>query len=176
MTRAVTLDIETLGHTPTCVILTVGAIKFDPHGRTPIGPSLYLRLDIEEQLALSRTVDDSTLEWWSKQDRNVLEEALMSDERVSLDDFRQQFNKFLFGVDDIWAQGPVFDITVIENLYRSKGWSFPWNYWQIRDSRTLFGVHGDCRKRDNKKMHNALEDCISQTEAIISTYKKIHSR
>ena len=49
----------------------------------------------------------------------------------------------------------------------------PWNFWQIRDSRTLFGVHGDPRQKGKAGLHNALEDAISQAEAVQTVFKRI---
>lgn len=156
------LDMETLATTPDAVILTVGAIRFDPHTISPSHADLYLRINVDEQLALGRQVNNDTIDWWGKQDPLVRDEALSDDNRVSLDHFTSQLNKFLVGVDNIWAQGPVFDIVMLENLYRQLGKPVPWNYWQIRDSRTLFGTHGDPREKGRTGHHNALDDCKYQ--------------
>ena len=168
------LDLETLGTHPDCVILTLGAIKFDPFGNREPGPGIYLRLDINEQLAIGRSTLDSTIEWWAKQDPEVREEALGdSRSRTNIGDMKKELNKFLVGVDHIWAQGPAFDIVILENLYRSQSWPIPWHFWQIRDSRTLFGVHGDPRKSGRDQAHNALADCFYQAQAVQKIYKDL---
>jgi len=174
MTTCVMLDLETLGTRPDCVILTLGAIKFNPYSDQEPGPGIYFRLDIEDQLALGRTVDDSTIDWWAQQDPRVKEEAMgESGDRVDVAKMRYELNKFLVGVDYIWAQGPAFDIVILEDLYRSQGWGFPWHFWQIRDSRTLFGVHGDPREKGRDQAHNALADCYYQAQAVQKTYKSL---
>jgi hypothetical protein len=48
-----------------------------------------------------------------------------------------------------------------------------WQYWQITDSRTLFKLHGDPRVKGKAGLHNALEDCVSQAEAVQQTYSLI---
>ena len=101
------------------------------------------------------------------------EEALGESDRVSLDTLYRDLNKFLVGVDNIWAQGPVFDIAILENLYRQCGWPTPWQFWQISDSRTLFKTHGDPRVKGKAGLHNALEDCVSQATAVQQIYKKL---
>ena len=53
------------------------------------------------------------------------------------------------------------------------GWPAPWYYWQIRDSRTLFGVHGDPREKNKENLHNALADCVSQAQAVQEIYKAL---
>ncbi len=171
MTISVMLDIETLGYRPECVILTLGAVRFDPRGKVYTDQALYLKPDVDQQIELGRCLDDSTVDWWAQQPEHIREEAMSMDDRISLDKFHDDLNKFMVGVDDIWCQGPVFDICILENLYRSQGWSIPWNYWQIRDSRTLFKVHGDPRSRDTNLKHNALEDCVIQAQALIKVYQ-----
>jgi hypothetical protein len=174
MATSVMLDIETLGFRPNCVVLSLGAVKFNAQKATIYQLGLDLKLDVDQQLSIGRTVDDSTVEWWSKQHPLVIEEAMTGLNRVSLENFRQQLNKFLVGADEIWAQGPVFDIAILENLYEQMQWPFPWNYWQIRDSRTLFAVHGDSRVKQQGKLHNAMEDAKSQAQAVIDVYKKLN--
>jgi exodeoxyribonuclease VIII len=160
------LDLESLGTRPDCAILTLGAIKFNPYVLDSFGDSLYLRIDVNEQLALGREVQEDTLTWWSNQAEDVREEALGEGNRVSLTEMYRQLNRFCVGATNIWCQGPAFDIVILENIYRQMGWPTPWQFWQIRDSRTLFGVHGDPREKNKAGLHNALEDCVSQAQGV----------
>ena len=171
------LDLETLGTRPDCVVLTLGAVKFDPFSDTIRGDNgLYFRINVDEQTALGRTVQDDTLEWWSRQSADVYEEAFGEHNRVSLREMYQQLNRFLVGVDNIWCQGPVFDIAILENLYKQYGWPTPWQFWQISDSRTLFKAHGDPRVKGKVGLHNALEDCVSQATAVQQVYNRLGLR
>ena len=167
------LDLETLGTRPGCVILTLGAVKFDPYSLREPDSGIYFRVDVDEQTALGREVQEDTLNWWLNQSEDIREEALGEQDRVSLTTLYRDLNKFLVGVDNIWAQGPLFDFAILENLYRQCGWPTPWQYWQIRDSRTLFGVHGDPRVKGKAGLHNALEDCVSQAVAVQEIYNKL---
>lgn len=170
----VMLDIETMGFRPECVVLTFGAIKFDPYnpGLEP-HTGFYQRLNVDEQLALGRTVDDSTMEWWSQQAESVREEAFADEDRVSLVEFAKELNKYMVGVDNIWAQGPTFDFVIIENLFRMIDVPVNWQFWQIRDSRTLFQVAGDPRKADRAEAHNALADCYYQAKGVQDVFKQL---
>ena len=132
---------------------------------------LYNRVNVDEQLNLGRHVLESTVEWWGKQPEEVREDALGESDRVSLDEMCANLNRFLVGVENIWCQGPAFDIVILENLYRQLSKPTPWQYWQIRDSRTLFGVHGDPREKDRKAAHNALMDCYYQALGVQQIYK-----
>ena len=168
----VMLDIETLATSPDAVVLTFGAVKFDPFDSSkPMNNGLYFRVNVDEQLALGRNVDPNTVEWWGTQNEQVRDEALGESDRTSLEDFTRQLNKFIVGADRIWAQGPVFDIVIIENLYRQMGKPAPWQYYTIRDSRTLLKALGDDRK-PGELLHNALADCVSQAEAVQSAVKR----
>ena len=167
------LDLESLGTRPDCAILTLGAVKFDEYTPGSFGDTLYHRIDVDEQLALGRTVQEDTLAWWMNQAQDVREEALGEENRVSLETLYRDLNRFCVGVNNIWCQGPAFDIVILENIYRQCGWPTPWQFWQIRDSRTLFGVHGDPREKGKAGLHNALEDSISQAQGVQEIYRRL---
>ena len=48
----------------------------------------------------------------------------------------------------------------------------PWQFWQIRDSRTLLSTHGDPRDKNKAGLHNALEDCVSQAQAVQTVFEQ----
>ena len=93
------LDLETLSTRPNAVILTIGAVKFDPFGgEVNTEKGLYYRINVDEQIAIDRHVMESTVEWWGKQAEEVREEALGDTDRVSLEEFTAGLNRFLVGV------------------------------------------------------------------------------
>ena len=110
------LDLETLSTRPNAVILTLGAVKFNPFTLEDPGPGLYVRPDVDEQIAQGRDVQDETVNWWMNQAEDVREEALGTDGRISVEDMYRQLNRFLVGANSIWAQGPLFDFAILENL------------------------------------------------------------
>lgn len=164
----VMLDIETLATPPDSVILTLGAVKFDPkEADGDVKGSFYKRLDVDEQLKMGRRVDEETVAWWGKQAPQVREEALGTDGRTPCNTVFDELSKFLVGTDNIWAQGPVFDIALLENIFRQLERPCPWHFWQIRDSRTLFKlVNQDPRPKNFDGAHNALTDCYHQAKAV----------
>jgi len=167
------LDIETLSTRPDAVVLTLGAVKFDPWAAdVDTDRGLYVRCNVDEQISMGRHVQEETLAWWGKQAEDVREEALGDHDRTSMNSMLDQINRFLVGSNNIWCQGPAFDIVILENLYRQMERPAPWQFWQIRDSRTLFGVHGDPRDKGAKGAHNALIDCYYQARAVQQVYKK----
>ena len=175
MTTHATIDIETLGTSPDTVVLTIGGIKFDPMADDELHSEFYYRLDVDEQIDMGRTVDEKTLEWWETQSEEVKAEALDTNDRIPVEETLKALNKWLVGVDKIWCQGPVFDIGILENLYKQIGLHHNWQFYIIRDSRTLFGLMDkDPRKEIDFAAHNALADAIVQSLCIQKVYKKLN--
>ena len=166
------LDLETLSTRPNATIVTFGACKFSPYNQNDITDGIYFRINVDEQLALGRHLDEGTIAWWGTQAEDVREEALGEGNRITLEEFTQNLNRFLVGADNIWAQGPVFDIVILENLYRQLEKPCPWQFWQIRDSRTLLSSLGDPREKNKAGLHNALEDAVSQAQAVQYVFKQ----
>lgn len=169
----VMLDIETLGFQQNCVVLTLGAVKFDPYSDDEPSQPLYFRINVDEQTELGRVIDESTMTWWAMQPLEVFEEAMSEDDRISMDEATNQLNKYLVGVNKIWAQGPLFDICIMENFYKMIGKPVPWQYYNIRDSRTLFDLGDDSAKKTNKSAHNALADAFAQAVSVQKIYSDL---
>ena len=131
------IDLETLSTKPNAVILTIGGVKFDPYSNTEPTNGMYYRIDVDSQTAMGRDVMEDTVEWWGKQAEDVREEALGDHDRIDLKYFIKQLNKWSVGVDVFWCQGPLFDFAILQHFYAQMKVPVPWNYWQIRDSRTL---------------------------------------
>jgi hypothetical protein len=168
------LDIETLGLPNNCVVLTLGAVKFDPYNLQEPHSPFYIRLNVEEQTALGRNVDSSTLEWWAKQSAEAQEEAMGDNgDRISLEDATVQLNRYLVGANKLWSQGNLFDFGILEHLYRMIGKPPPWQYWQIRDTRTIGDLGDYSAKTSNKSAHNALADAYSQAVGVQNIYKQL---
>lgn len=160
------IDLETLGNTPDAVIVSIGGIKFDPNG-LKMFDAFHFKLDVDQQTEAGRTIDESTIEWWGKQDPAVIEEALGDGDRVAIPEFLDFLKKWCVGVDGFWSQGPTFDLVMLENMYRQNSKPYPWPFWKIRDSRTLFGIMPtDPRKQLDFEAHNALEDCKAQAKCV----------
>jgi len=174
MTIHAMIDLETLGTSPDTAVLTIGGVKFDPNTVSTPYQEFYYRYEVNEQLDKGRTVLDSTLEWWGKQAEDVREEALGDGNRTPVIEVLQALNKWCVGVDIIWCQGPSFDISILENMYKQYDHHIPWDFWKIRDSRTLFGIMPkDPRKEINFAAHNALEDCKVQALCVQQTLQKL---
>ena len=167
------IDLETLSTNPDAVILTVGGVKFNPYTSVEPSQGMYFRVDVDSQTAMGRHVMQDTLDWWGRQDPEIMEEALGDKDRISLDEMVKTLNKWCVGVDVFWCQGPLFDYAILQNIYAQMKIPVPWNYWQIRDSRTLFSLVP--RDPDEKRtgLHNALEDCYFQAKKVQKVYNQL---
>ena len=167
------IDLETLSTNPNATILTIGGVKFDPYSFTEPSQGIYFRVDVDSQTAMGRDVQQETIDWWATQPKEISEEALGDEDRIDLKYLIKQINKWSVGVDVFWCQGPLFDYAILQNFYEQMKVPVPWQYWQIRDSRTL----GSLVPRDlNEKrtgLHNALEDCYFQARKVQQIYNQL---
>ena len=167
------IDLETLSTNPNATILTVGGVKFDPYTMAEPSQGMYFRVDVDSQTEMGRDVMQETVNWWSKQPKEISDEAFSDDNRASLDDMIKKINKFSVGVDIFWCQGPLFDYAILQDIYKQLGYPVPWQYWQIRDSRTLFSLVPKDPDEERTGLHNALEDCYFQAKKVQRVYKQL---
>jgi len=168
------IDLETLDTIPSTTILTLGAVKFDPFNFSEPHSELYIKFDIDEQDRLGRTTSESTLNWWGTQPAHIQEEAFSENDRVSVATALKEVTKFVLNVDQVWVHGIGFDSVILEDIYRQTGTPIPWNFWQVRDSRTLFSLlDKDPRKDMQQDLHNALADAYFQAKGVQVAFNKL---
>lgn len=168
------VDMETLAVSPRATVLSLGAVHFDPFG-TDYTDSLYMKIDLDDQDRLGREIDSNTLEWWSRQDPKIMEEAFSEEGRIPLADAMDQFHKFAWGCDAFWSHGATFDLMIIQDLYSQLKKPLPWNYWHLRDTRTIFSLGVDPEMPQGNK-HDALQDAIRQAIGVQNVYAKLGIR
>ena len=171
MARHLMFDLETMATSPRAVILTLGAVIFDPY-TDEIFKELYMRIDTDQQSELGREINDETLDWWGKQDPEIMLEAFSDEDRIPLADAMDKFHKFAWGCDKVWSHGAVFDIIIVEDLLRQMGRNAPWQFWNCRDTRTIFDLGHDPEMPQSAK-HNALEDAKRQAIGVQNVIRKL---
>lgn len=169
------LDIETLStHPSEALILSIGTVPFEITDAGPtFGEPLIVVPDMKEQLLLGRRVDRKTQVWWGNQpgvaSDHWLHPQQLTDVRSALALLTIELQKGL-GYKRIWANGIVFDIGNVDNLYRSLGLEPPWPYNAARDARTVYD-NQVCPRKDtpaiplpgaNLGPHNPIYDCYQQ--------------
>src|ERR1700685_2647763 len=84
------LDLETLGTRPGSAIRSVGAAAFDLDGTDkPAGPTFYKKVKSMSCWVAGLTVDQDTLDWWSRQPQEVQDEL-----KVDAEELRDVVNAF----------------------------------------------------------------------------------
>lgn len=169
------IDLETVGTAKDACVLTIAAQIFDPLGNGHNNRYYYVRVDIDSQP--ERSVDQSTIEWWTRQPQESFQEAFNPDNRVTLKTALEQLTPMLWQSQRIWANGITFDINILEDAYKSYQMPLPWQYHRVRDARTIYALHPELVKPPAS--HHALEDCRRQIELLQKTLsylgiKKIH--
>ena len=154
----VMIDIEGLGTGPDTTILTIAAQEFDPLVRDRFGGHFYARVTLESQD--DRSIQQSTIDWWATQPEIVREEAFAETDRIPLDQALQGLHRICWHAKRVWAQGPTYDMNILEHAYKSYNMALPWRYYSVRDSRTVFSLVPNLEKYPAS--HHALEDCRRQ--------------
>ena len=146
------LALETLDTRPSAVVLSIGAVifstgmvpKVEPgatRGHMELGYEIedrfYRILDISEQLGpLNRTVSQSTLLWWMRQDQDALAEAFGTN-RVPLDTVMVELQNFVdshasvertFSTMDLRAEPLEKVIEIWNHLANDVKRETPWRY------------------------------------------------
>lgn len=172
MAQHLMVDLETLDTKTSATILTLGAVRFDPYSSAPM-KELYLRVDLTSQDSLGCTVSDDTLNWWKQQDVSIMEEAFDPRNRIPIHEVINQFHALAWNCDAFWSHGATFDLMILQNIYDRLGRTYPWNFWQMRDTRTLFDIGHDPEMPQGSK-HNALEDAKRQAIGVRNVYRKLN--
>lgn len=177
MANDIMIDIESLDTAPNCVILTIGAVRFDPRGMGVV-EKLELRPTIEDQTEIyNRSINDDTIRWWSTQSPAALEEAMGDNGRQPFAECMETLYKFCWNRRAVWSNGAPFDLVVMENAWRQvsdKPNPIPWPFWTMRDTRTLYEIAGvKLQSSGHVTSHKAVEDAERQAIVVQEAYMKL---
>lgn len=132
------------------------------------------------------TRDPETVKWWSEQSSEAqaafANPVDLKDALELFDQWLSQFAKF----DDfaskadlshvrIWANGPQFDVSILEAAYHAVQLPTPWHYRAPRDFRTITEAAGMTPSDfcNYGEAHNALDDAIAQAMTVCEAYKRL---
>lgn len=158
------IDLETLGVSPGCAILSVAAVPFGFMGAERTEP-FYQRIQADSCYKAGLVAEDSTVAWWRRQSCEAYAEAFSGDKSVyvvasSLSEYiRENLGKDVC----VWGNGADFDLPILAFVYRKLGLEVPWKYTNGRCYRTLRNLV-PFKAVKPKIPHHALYDAISQAE------------
>lgn len=170
----VMLDLETLGTQPGSVILSIGAVLFNPN--KPVGECLgkefYAVVSRQSCEAAKLAVSQDTLDWWEKQSseaRTVLTQAL-GEKATAIGAALKELASFIPAGAKVWSNGANFDQPLLDVAYNRCGVSLPWKYYNSRCYRTIVALHPNEKaiRPPTICAHNALEDAKWQARHMVN--------
>jgi hypothetical protein len=182
--KHVMIDIEAMDNKPTAAIASIAAAIFDPVSGA-VSASMYRRVAIESSEAFGGTLGAETIKWWFKQSGEARAEVLKED-AVALPSALSDLNLFILEYCDmdsvkVWARGTDYDMPIIYNALRAVDLGPVWNFWNVRDVRTVEEValtvcgYASNRLVDNEK-HNAAADVWNQIAQLSDNLKNLAAK
>lgn len=147
-------DFETMGQDVTsCVALSFAGIFFDKERFVSDNPYTYdelidpdrsniihCKLSVEDQVKnYGRTIEQGTLDWWSKQNAEAQKVLTPLDSDLTLEELSRKLLEFIshIKIGCSWTRGNSFDPVLLDSLYKNLGIENPLPWWTIRDTRTF---------------------------------------
>ena len=174
------LDLETYGERPGCVILSIGAVLFDPDAGV-LGEEFYTAVSLSSCLDHGLHLDPDTVKWWQRQSeeaRQVITDA-QAPTALSLPLACQAFSGWLdlhsVARDDrsVWGNGASFDQPILTEAYRVCGVERPWMFWNDECYRTIKKRRPLIKMEKSGVQHNALADAKQQALHLIKLLQDI---
>lgn len=160
-------DLETLGTSAGCALLSIGAVtmdEFDVH----VEQGFYVAIQVPEWDVAGLTAeglrkDQGTIDWWKQQSAEA-QKVLTDPNAVPLARALDMFDAW-FGLTPlalVWGNGADFDLPILQAAYTALGRSAPWKPYNGRCYRTVKSQFRDIKLPRTGTHHNALDDAISQ--------------
>lgn len=160
------LDLETLSTRPDGVILSIGAVKFDPNSYEMDDKAFYASISIDSNHEVaSRHISESTLLWWMQQSAEA--KVVFTEAKTTLEIGLQDLQDWIDHPEyKVWSNGADFDIPMIGHAYSVHGYPIPWKFWNTGCFRTMknLNIARSVPKPANALAHNALQDAITQAK------------
>ena len=203
MTTHVMLDLETLGVGPFPALLSVGALKFDPHGEDVdmTQRSFYATVDVADCMHLGATVDVDTLMWWMKPEHGAARVWAFHHPNfphhapppISCEAIAHRFITWLHINSEtgshiprdmcVWSHGLNFDVAIVQRYFAAVGKAWPLGHRAGRDTRTLLEL-ADLHNAEGAESiripmppqgikHHPVWDCYLQARAVQEAYRQI---
>ena len=164
----VMVDLETLGKRAGCVIISIGAVVFDP-SNDKLGEEFYSVVSSRSCVDKGLHVDDETLRWWSIQSEQAQDvfKSSMDRRANTIDTALIKFNDWLSQLGPkkeiaVWGNGSDFDNAIMYAAYAACGIEPAWHFWNSRCFRTLKNLTSIKAEPRIGIHHNALDDARFQ--------------
>lgn len=175
------IDLETLGKRYDAPIVSIGVQQFD-RNTGKLGQTFYRVVDLNSSVKAGR-VDGSTVAWWIEQNAKAKTVFAKDTPKVGLAtalDELARWMRSMKGVPRVYGNGATFDISILEYAFDHGGVGLtePWEFWNVRDMRTLVDAAGYDSAKETPVVrvgthHNALDDAIYQANVISHCWGRI---
>lgn len=175
------LDLETLSSRSNAVIVSIGAVPFDPVAGVRHDCKFYEVLSRGEQVGYGRHIDPATVDWWLQQSPEAQKVFKVGGTlpEVALEEF-SRFVRGYAGEQEvqIWGYGSTFDNVVLGSLYSDLKLGRPWKYRGDMCHRTLVNLAKGLVEVPARTgtHHNALDDAVYQAECAVVAMRRLGVR
>ena len=159
------IDLETLSLANNAVVMQIGWATFDPKEMGGVIDSGAFSMNAKEQMEVKgRELSYSTFEWWMRQSDDARTKLV---NRVSMDTMPEILDAFTahfewVNIEGVWANGILFDLAILVNLFDQYDRSVPWHYRSPRDFKTLRALRPNIQGPKPAIAHSAEHDAIAQ--------------
>lgn len=177
----VVIDLETMGNGDNAAIVSIGAYRFNPTGPLAQRPdmpgaeleSFYRVVDLGSSVKAGLSMSPDTIMWWLRQSQEA-RDALLVKDAMPLAPAMAGLGLFIRDTAEkpfVWGHGATFDPVIVKNAFRACGMEVPFDFRNVRDTRTLFDVVGEnLVLMPQAQKHNALWDAWREAVAIQECY------
>ena len=176
------IDIETLSTSTNAVIVSIGAVPFNFETEEVYRDSeFYTNVSAASCMKSGLDVNASTVVWWMEQPDEVRLPVFGREARPG----KTLYSALLHlsewyadvGADTVWARGSDFDIAILRTAYDAVNLDPPWDFWKVRDLRTLEDLAGGAAYLPPRTgvTHNALDDAVYQAECAIVLERRLQN-
>ena len=177
------LDFETLDTGPFPVLLSIGAVVFDPAtNEVPTDPNaaecFFRQISAQSCINRSASVSEATIKWWLSPEREPGRAHILDNKALPVDKILASFIGWAttFAERDssvvsercLWSHGLLADVRWLDSYMTSCGYEWPgqlFNYRSMRDTRTVYALAQQKQFFDQVKPkieHHPLYDCMAQ--------------
>lgn len=160
----VMVDLETLGISPGCMIVSIGAVIFNPANGDIDDNGFYAAVDLGERYGLHQA--QATLDFWARQSEES-RKVFTDPNALRLDRALENFNRYIPAGALVWGNGADFDNAILAAAYHATGVKPGWKPYNGRCYRTLKNLAPHIKMARVGTHHNALDDAISQAHHLM---------
>lgn len=187
MTKAFSLDMETLSLEDNPLILSIGVVLFDTDKVQSYkelyndSPTLHLHLFQKDQVErYGRHKCQETANWWANQTERAQQSVFSAQNSqefsVAIQALRYWLGGYMTqtGASQLWSYGSASDAVWIKSAFKAINEPFPFHYRNIRCLRTWAAELGvGCPVSPLSIKHNALCDALIQAMWVQQCNKKV---